>query len=309
MKKILLATTMLAGTAGFAAAEVAISGYAEMGIYSGVTGDVEFWQDVDVTFKMSGTTDGGLEFGASVDLDEADWDAGEGVNALDDSTDDNGYSVYISGTFGKLTLGDTDGAMDWALADMDNGMTSLADDHSTHVAWFGGNDLDGIGGRDGQILRYENTFGAFGFAVSLEQGDEGVGVVDDTYGLGLKYTANLGGTDVNLGLAYQDAGTVAGVGVSAAATFAESFTGKIGYISFDDALNTSHLGAELTYKSGPIGVGINYGKFEDDVSDIDSWGAVANYDLGGGAVVMFGYGSDVNGAGDDSWSLGLGMSF
>jgi outer membrane protein OmpU len=302
MKKILLATTMLAGTAGFAAAEVAISGYAEMGIYSGVTGDVEFWQDVDVTFKMSGTTDGGLEFGASVDLDET-----TPLPGLDDSTDDQGYSVYISGTFGKLTLGDTDGAMDWALADMDNGMTSIADDHSTHVAWFGGNDLDGFG--DGQILRYENTFGAFGFAVSLEQGDEGVGAVDDIYGLGVKYTANLGGTDVNLGLAYQDTGVVAGVGVSAAATFAESFTGKIGYISFDDALNTSHLGAELTYKSGPIGVGINYGKIEDDVSDIDSWGAVANYDLGGGAVVMFGYGSDVNGAGDDSWSLGLGMSF
>lgn len=302
MKKILLATTMLAGTAGFAAAEVAISGYAEMGIYSGVAGDVEFWQDVDVTFKMSGTTDGGLEFGASVDLDET-----TPLPGLDDSTDDQGYSVYISGTFGKLTLGDTDGAMDWALADMDNGMTSIADDHSTHVAWFGGNDLDGFG--DGQILRYENTFGAFGFAVSLEQGDEGVGAVDDIYGLGVKYTANLGGTDVNLGLAYQDTGVVAGVGVSAAATFAESFTGKIGYISFDDALNTSHLGAELTYKSGPIGVGINYGKIEDDVSDIDSWGAVANYDLGGGAVVMFGYGSDVNGAGDDTWSLGLGMSF
>jgi outer membrane protein OmpU len=302
MKKILLATTMLAGTAGFAAAEVAISGYAEMGIYSGVAGDVEFWQDVDVTFSMSGTTDGGLEFGASVDLDET-----TPLPGLDDSTDDQGYSVYISGTFGKLTLGDTDGAMDWALADMDNGMTSIADDHSTHVAWFGGNDLDGFG--DGQILRYENTFGAFGFAVSLEQGDEGVGAVDDTYGLGVKYTANLGGTDVNLGLAYQDTGVVAGVGVSAAATFAESFTGKIGYISFDDALNTSHLGAELTYKSGPIGVGINYGKIEDDVSDIDSWGAVANYDLGGGAVVMFGYGSDVNGAGDDTWSLGLGMSF
>lgn len=308
MKKILLATTMLVGTAGFAAAEVTVKGEAEMGIWSNAAGDVAFWQDVEVKFSMSGTTDGGLEFGANIDLDEGDV-------ALND---DSGTAVYISGTFGKLTLGDTDGALDWALADMDNGMTSIADDHTTHVAWFGGSDMDnyGNGGAlpgDGQILRYENTFGAFGFAVSLEQGDNGVGVADDSIGVGVKYTANLGGTDVNLGLAYQDAGDFgSAAGVSAAATFGGAFTGKIGYISFDDDwLNRdSHLGAELTYVSGPIGVGINYGKVEDTAGvSVDSYGVVANYDLGGGAKVEFGYGSDVDGAGNDQWSLGVGMSF
>lgn len=305
MKKILLATTMLAGTAGFAAAEVTVKGEAEMGIWSNSAGDVAFWQDVEVKFSMSGTTDGGLEFGANIDLDEGDV-------ALND---DSGTAVYISGTFGKLTLGDTDGALDWALADMDNGMTSIADDHTTHVAWFGGNDMDGSsnGAGDGQILRYENTFGQFGFAVSLEQGDDGVGVEDDIYGVGIKYTANLGGTDVNLGLAYQDAGdNGSAAGVSAAATFGGAFTGKIGYISFDDDWDNrdSHLGAELTYVSGPIGVGVNYGKVEQVVGDsFDSFGVVANYDLGGGAKVEFGYASDVTGLDDDQWSLGIGMSF
>lgn len=305
MKKILLATTMLAGTAGFAAAEVTVKGEAEMGIWSNSAGDVAFWQDVEVKFSMSGTTDGGLEFGANIDLDEGDV-------ALND---DSGTAVYISGTFGKLTLGDTDGALDWALADMDNGMTSIADDHTTHVAWFGGNDMDGSsnGAGDGQILRYENTFGQFGFAVSLEQGDDGAGVEDDIYGVGIKYTANLGGTDVNLGLAYQDAGdNGSAAGVSAAATFGGAFTGKIGYISFDDDWDNrdSHLGAELTYVSGPIGVGVNYGKVEQVVGDsFDSFGVVANYDLGGGAKVEFGYASDVTGLDDDQWSLGIGMSF
>lgn len=308
MKKILLATTMLAGTAGFAAAEVTVKGEAEMGIWSNSAGDVAFWQDVEVKFSMSGTTDGGLEFGANIDLDEGDVP----VN------DDGGTAVYISGTFGKLTLGDTDGALDWALADMDNGMTSIADDHTTHVAWFGGGDMDGL--HDNQVLRYENTFGAFGFAVSLEQGDDGVGAVDDTFGVGVKYTANLGGTDVNLGLGYQQGsdfdpilltgGEFSAVGVSAAATFGGAFTAKIGYISFDDSTWDSHLGAELTYVSGPIGVGVNYGKVEEAVgTSFDSFGVVANYDLGGGAKVEFGYGSDVNFAGDDQWSLGIGMSF
>lgn len=320
MKKVLLATTMLAGTAGFASAEVAVTGYAEIGIYSDQAGDISFWQDVEVSFTMSGTTDGGLEFGAKIDLDEGEDESaafGDGSKGNDiNERTGNGTEVWVSGAFGKLTMGDTDGALDWALADMDGGMTSLADDHTSHVAWFGGSDLDGTA--DGQIVRYENTFGDVSFAISAEQGDDGVGVVDDIFGIGVKYTANLGGTDVALGLGYQDAGSVYGsaVGVSAGATMAGGFGGKIGYIDFsDDTVDgkDTKLGLEVSYVSGPIGVAVNYGKVDLDAGgDYDSWGAVANYDLGGGAKVMFGYGSDLDGAtaGDqDTWSLGLGLSF
>ncbi len=120
MKKILLATTMLAGTAGFAAAEVTVSGYAEMGIVGGDKyGTTQFWQDVEVTFSMSGETDGGLTFGAAIDLDETDVGG----------TDHDGTSVYLSGAFGTLTLGDTDGGFDWALSETGMG-TSLTDDHT-----------------------------------------------------------------------------------------------------------------------------------------------------------------------------------
>ena len=300
MKKILLATTMLAGTAGFAAAEVSLSGYAEIGIADIGNGDVQFWQDIDVTFDMTGTTDGGLEFGASVDLDEA--------GDLSDETVNNGTAVWVSGTFGKLTMGNTDGALDWALADMDSGLTSIADDHTAHAAWFGDSTYDGYGG-DGQIVRYENTFGDVAFAISAEQGDDGAGAVDDTYAIGVKYTANLGGTDVALGLGYQDSVNGSAVGVSAAATAANGIGGKIGYIDFsDDTWGwDSHLGLEVSYTSGPLAVGVNYGKIDyTNGTDEDSWGAVANYDLGGGAKVMGGYGKDDGG---DTWSLGLGLSF
>ena len=323
MKKILLATTMLAGTAGFAAAEVAISGYAEMGIYSDVNGDVSFWQDVEVTFAMTGTTDGGLEFGASIDLDEGN------VAFLNDS----GTTVFISGAFGRLTMGDTDGAMDWALQDAGT-LTSLADDHTTHVAYFGssgtfapGDGLDGEG--DGQVVRYENTFGGFSFAVSAEQITDGApsGAFDDIFGLGVKYTADLGGTAVNFGLAYQSGAsavyTTGGfdnadvIGVSVGAELAGGFSGMIGYMDTDyelaGSLDYDHLGVGLSYSSGPIGVNFNYGVLSaSGVPDVDSWGLAANYDLGGGAVVMFGYGSDqdITTVGDqDTWSLGLGMSF
>ena len=327
MKKILLATTMLAGTAGFAAAEVALSGSAEMGIWSDKDGDVQFWQDVEVKFTMSGTTDGGLEFGAVIDLDEGNVAIDSGDCALICSNDDSGTTVYISGAFGKLTMGDTDGALDWAVQDSGS-LTSIADDHTTHNFYFAANGFDGAG--DGQVARYENTFGAFGVAISAEQADEGRGLAasgDDIWGLGLKYTADLGGTAVNLGLGYQSGhgtnpitGTVNAngdvIGLSVGAELAGGFSATLGYLSYDYDLaaetDWNHVGLGLTYTTGALSLHANAGKFDPDVGASDTtYGVAVNYDLGGGAVVQAGWGSDVSAAaGDqDQWSIGLGMSF
>ena len=58
MKKVLLASTALALTAGMAAADVSLSGYAEIGVKD--NGDeVVFHHDFDVKFTLSGETDGG----------------------------------------------------------------------------------------------------------------------------------------------------------------------------------------------------------------------------------------------------------
>ena len=71
MKKILFATTALVATAGVASAEIALSGMAEMGIYNPntETADTQFFTDIDVTFTMTGESDNGLTFGASIDID------------------------------------------------------------------------------------------------------------------------------------------------------------------------------------------------------------------------------------------------
>ncbi len=116
MKKVLLATTALVGLAGAAAAEVTISGSAEMGIVGGGVnatngsgGETQFFNDVDIKFTLTGESDSGLSFGAVVDLDEA--------GNLGNEFDNQGTSVFISGAFGTLTMGDTDGAIDWAITD------------------------------------------------------------------------------------------------------------------------------------------------------------------------------------------------
>ena len=292
MKKILLATTMLAGTAGFAAAEVTITGSAEMGIVGGTYysgGTTQFWQDVNVTFSMSGETDGGLSFGTSIDLDEA-------TNGF--GTDDDGTSVYISGAFGKLTLGDTDGGFDWALTETGMG-TSITDDHTTHSGYNGNSGIDGW--YDGQILRYEYSAGDFAAAASVEMDDD-ANPDDPIVGLGMKYTMS----GVNLGVGYQSGDGEEIIGVSAAGEAG----GMKWVVNYSDRKNDwTHMGLGLGYTSGALMVAANYGVYDYDGGGQDSgFGLVANYDLGGGAVVQAGYASDVGG-GDDQWSLGLGMSF
>ena len=71
MKKLLIASTALVATAGMAAADITMSGYAEIGMRDagGVVG-MEMHSDMDIGFKLSGASDNGLTFGASIDLDE-----------------------------------------------------------------------------------------------------------------------------------------------------------------------------------------------------------------------------------------------
>ncbi|MGB0900926.1 porin [Halocynthiibacter sp.] len=312
MNKILLATTALVATAGFASAEVALSGSAEMGLISGdrygVNSNVQFHNDIDVRFTLSGETESGLTFGATIDLDET---GGLGVGS---GNTGNKSAVFISGGFGTLTLGDTDGALDWAMQETGVG-SSIADDHTSHVGYNGNSGLDGDHG--GQVLRYDNTFGDFGVAASVQINDQPT-AADDVFGLGLKYNAALGGLDLGLGLGYQDNGTNGIVGLSVDTTFANGLRAILNYSDLDGQAatdNDKHIGLGLAYVSGDLTVSANYGEYETVAGvKTDGYGLAVNYGLGGGASVQFGYASDliktgVNPLGGSSWSLGLAMSF
>ncbi|KAB2886104.1 MAG: porin [Albidovulum sp.] len=316
MKKILLASTALVGFAGAAAAaEVTLSGYAEMGIAGGDLIETQFHNDVVINFNFSGTMDNGVEFGGKVQLD--DTNGGGAINGAPTFDDE---AFWVSGTFGKITLGETDGAFDWALSEIYTG-TSLTDDHSTHAGayWFTGLDAT----YDNQIMRYEYSFGDFAAGLSAEMDDTGVG--DTVFGLGGKWSGQMGGMDVGVGLGYQDNGVNSVWGLSASAAMSNGFSVAFGYADLDgtsDAvgngvLSDSWMGVGVAYTTGALTVGVNYGVYEASVagvSDPSGWGVVANYDLGGGAVAMAGYGASDNGlagngAGDNSFSLGLGLSF
>ncbi len=325
MKKILLASTALVAFAGAAAADVTISGNAEMGLVNtsgsngntNTGGDTEFFTDIDVTFTMSGETDNGLTFGASVDLDEG----GDGSDASDNNREDGGATIFLSGAFGTVTMGDTDGALDWAMTEVAFNSGSLNDDETEHAGYNGNSGLDGV--HDGQIVRYDYSFGDFGVALSAELDDDDVDSA--ALGIGFKYTADLGGTVLSFGLGYQSTEIKVGstnaaavgdhdlIGASLSATF-DAFTVGVSYMDMDRptlASSGDHVGVGVGYTTGAISLSANYGQYDyDDGTESDGYGLTAGYDLGGGAIVQVGYGDgDRRGVDGDSFSFGVRLNF
>jgi outer membrane protein OmpU len=317
MKKVLFATTALVATAGVASADVALSGSAEMGINGGDDVTTEFFQDLDVTFTMSGTADNGLTFGAAVDLDES---TGGGAFA---PNDDGGTSIFISGDFGTLTMGDTDGALDWALTEVNVGSPgSIADDETTHAGYNGNSALDGH--YDGQVLRYDYSFGDFGIALSVEQDDDTIApggvfnlpvgaannaavTADPIWGIGANYSGMFAGGSFGVGIGYQTTNdgldNVAGsqgvsvLGVSGSVELDSGFAAAINYstIEVDGANNDgTHMGIGASYSFDAFSVHANYGEYDWDTgafaADSEGYGLAAAYDFGGGLSAHLGYG-------------------
>jgi len=308
MKNILFATTALVSTAGIASADVSISGFAEMGIFDdGSAGSgLEFFNDIDVTFSMSGETDGGLSFGTSVDLDEI---SDTVKNAATDDNSEGGIAAHIAGGFGTITLGDTDGASDWAMIETGIG-GALADDHTGHAGYTGNSDFDGLGG--GQILRWNHSIGAIGVAVSMQQANNGASSAnDDTIQAGVKYSMDAGDAAVSLGLGFVDAGTQGAgdsnsVGLSVKVASA-NLTGVLNYTDGENGgVSMSRTGLGIGYSMDALTLGVNYGEKESGTTKTDGFGLAVNYSMGGGAVFQLGYG---DGEGKDTMSMGLALSF
>jgi len=117
-------------------AEITLSGSARMGVIDDFGDDnTGFTSRARVEFSLSGETDGGLSFGASFRADNA-----SGANS------GTAGSVFVSGAFGKLSMGDVDGAANAAVGHVDGvGLTGLGDLNESTFLANGGNDLDADG--------------------------------------------------------------------------------------------------------------------------------------------------------------------
>jgi len=219
MKKLLLATSILAATTGYAAAEVALTGDARMGVvYDGE--DVQFSERARVRFNMSGQTDTGLEFGATFRADQASGSASGG--SFGEDTSKRG-TVWISGAFGKLEMGDVNSAAEEAMGDLTSiGFSGLGDlTDIPYINGDGGPNLD-----QGPGALYSYTMGGIEFHVGMTDGSRQVGLdpletgendidgnaitaTDDrdaTYSVAVAYA----GDNYKIGLGYLNNGTYEG---------------------------------------------------------------------------------------------------
>lgn len=322
MNKLLLASTALVASTTFAMADVNISGFAEMGIFGGEDTDgsdldTQFHSDIDVFIDMSGETDSGVTFGASIDLDSIDGDGDDfddGAFAPDEAGED--ASIFVSGALGTLTMGDTDGALDFALSEAIIG-GSLQDDNE-HLGYNGNAGLDGT--YDGQVARYDYSFGDFTIALSGEIDDDpDVGLLDfenvdfdvdeidaflrttardidnDTVlGVGVRYAGEFSGMSFGAGLGYQRAGA------SVVESVERDDDGDITDVEFDD-VTSSVLGASLdvSMENGLQGI-INYSRYDDVPAGYDNHlGLAVGYEFGA-LLVAANYGTyELEEGGDD----------
>jgi outer membrane protein OmpU len=351
MKKVLLATTALIGFAGAASAEIKLDGYAEIGVDGGNNVfKTQFNNDFYFNLNFSSESDSGLAFGGKVRIIDTN-----GTGTVNGTPGFDKEAFWVSGSFGKVTLGDTPGALSWAVPNVLYGTataiysgTSIADDHSTHAGAYWNTGMDGLygpGGSNGQIARYEYSFGDFGVAGSVEMDNRSTTPTythqNPVVGIGAKWSGDLSGTAVRAGIGYQSNGSANTWSIAAKATMTNGFTASLGYAAFnsdkgaDKILGTlddgtvftdyvgngvlvdKWVGLGVAYTTGALTVGANYGMYSAAIAgtpDPKGWGLVANYDLGGGAVAMVGYGASNgagyvsgNGHGSKTWSAGLGM--
>ena len=318
MKKVLFATTALVLSAGFASAEVALSGDGRMGmIYDG--NDVQLSSRARVKFTLTGESDAGLSFGGAFRVDQENYKADKYRSAARGT----GGAVWVSGAFGKLSMGDVLSASEMAIGDLyELGYTdgSFAYDVE-EISYLTG---DGVNLDQGPTALYEYTINNISLYASLTDGSDtnwsttvGADTYDgddpDTdapsdsvaYSVAAKYEAEnfwvaLGyaGADVVDTRAGHDGSVTADeISLGAEGKF-NNFSVKGVYLKYSDRYTGGAFAEELdqtyglamAYQMDAILIEGFYRRDEyqyEGASDenYDAYGIGAEYDLGGGATV------------------------
>ncbi|MBF9045840.1 porin [Rhodobacterales bacterium LSUCC0031] len=291
LRSSIFATTALVATAGVAAADVSVSANGYMGVRNddravAADNEVQFVSRFRVAFSASGETDTGLSFGGSIRAD----------NAVGGAAGTAG-SVFISGAFGKLTMGDVDSAHKAATGNVAGvGYTGLSDR----------NEVGHIGGGDDEGLLYSYTIE--GLSVYLSAGQPNAASANNEVGFGASYT--MSGFTIAAGMAEDGTSeqtSVALRGSFAGITLAAVMVDNNDVMAIDDEIAFSATYAvndalSLTAFTREVDVRVG--------TDLTYTGIGAAYNLGGGASLRAGYvDGGVDGQKLNSWDLGVTFSF
>jgi outer membrane protein OmpU len=348
MKKVLFATTAFAGLAiaGVASAQgIALFGDARLGLGYNIQNNGTTWFDEDgevpddlravsrVRFgvNMTGETDSGITFGATIRAD----------NAIGGHGGTNGQTageVFVSGSWGTLTYGDTNAADEQWVGDVpgDYSLTSLGDRDETPFISNGGNFGRDTGGNFAAnpaarpTVRYDFDIAGFGISASSNRDLD-----DITVGTG--YAADFGGGTWSVGVGYNDFTNFTatdGLDFPGGTQWSGALKGEYENFSFGVTYTNASLDGPLDPKLETILVGGSFGfdaftlgayygnilsadgalvtsgggiyDVADDDGD-DTFAVTGEYDLGGGASVNGGVGQDYDG--NTVGDFGIKMAF
>lgn len=319
MKKVLFATSALVLSAGFASAEVAVSGDGRMGvIYDG--NDAQFSSRARVKFTLTGESDSGLSFGGAFRVDQENYtfSNSDGYNSRSAARGTAG-AVWISGTYGKLSMGDVVSASEAAIGDLaEVGYTDgeFAGDPEELFFLTG----DGVNIDQGPNILYEYTINNISLYASASDGvnrgwyttvgsepADGIDTASTAYALAAKYE----GSNFWASLSYSKHDDAREIGLAAEGSF-NNFSVKGVYLDYDDnegfeieqgptaapifvaATLEKTYGLSMAYQMDAILVEGFYRRDELESldgtvdADFDSFGIGVEYDLGGGAVLAGG---------------------
>jgi predicted porin len=344
MKKILLGTTALVAAAGFAgiasaqqvttkATTLGISGSVEFeGAYAdndtGASRKVDFLSDGDFTFSPKYVADNGLTTTGRIDFA---WDNGNSNLATDELS-----ITFASASFGSLTLGDDDGAVDNFYQQGPLTGDGNWDGSATRFVTTGwaGDSIEQNFNQDATKIYYSTsgldlagfTFGASYTPKSNSTFDSGSGLTkaagnfSDIYDAGGTWEGEFSGVSITVGgdfitakrdlseegpTSYNVGGTV-GFG---ALKVGGGYTATSNASANGGSFNEWAVGA--TYDIGAFTVGATYDKASYDVStgspDSSAYGAAVSYAVAPGVTAL----GEINqfkddDAGDDTTVVMLG---
>ena len=276
MKKVLLATSALTLSAGFASADVSMSGTGGAGVFGAAGADLSVYSGADLNFALSGASDNGMTFSASLDmgggqtLDTGDFE----LDTQDMGTDDNvSVAIGVSGLTITLSQDGVDDLYDDDIAG-DIGISGAMGDLTYSV-------VTGLEDADPTSLSIGYSAGAIsGSVATSDEGD--ASTVSVTYAMG----------DITVS-AESDTDRSGADTSSVTLTYAMSDGMSV---SLENSEDVNTLG--VSYSSGAISVAVE----ADDATD-ESWEATMAYDLGGGATFNLGTNDD------ETTFAGVGFSF
>jgi outer membrane protein OmpU len=294
--------------------------------------------------RMTGETDSGITFGASIRADNSG-------NGQGGSFGQRAGDVFVSGAWGTLTFGDTAGADERNVGDVPGGVgiTGLGDFNETFYFTNGGEIGVEDSGFDAKpfarpTVRYDYSLAGANLSVSTDRdlADVAVGAsytfdfdagsvtagigyaqVAEFIAFGGEQTVDVDGTDVVVidrtlvpeieQISASLKGTFGGFTLGGVYTTAETdtFDGRDGD-RVKGELDTWLIGAEYAWNEWTFGgfyhkVQKAGGTTVEALDGNDVYGVGFSYDLGGGAAVRAGYVNDLND--DDRADFGITMAF